>query len=975
MHILKDPSFFLTNKSEAPQGEKLGLINPLSKSSCNWLGNSYISDGANLKVIVLQIRMKCANLVRLSRMTQIVSCPLDVLGSFVMKSNDIISYFQIGISGCTRVSLGPEFLLVLSVFVDAAACAFRVVATLSATSKMGFDEWYLVNLFICGLPPDNERWVSMYKPKTLSDAYCLAKLQESTHNFLIKSSNQPLFYSSKTNDSKEGVENNVGLRDVDVSWKEDVGSKEIELRVNGMDGSSKSGNKRMGLSSLICSGEIVDGAKGRKRNEINVSFLVSECDVVMNSNKGGWTSNFNKPVDIIKECSVEQKKGRKENNNQVASDIVLGKFVNEYAQQTKCEFLSFDKSANEYTICPIEGGIQKGCNKAANRFDVCNTKPESSIKSMWNQLFNDKKLATSFNANKIATIDVGMNLEKEVASDITTIDVLNSESSKLTKGGTESVDHGKGLVVNMAAGSDILKCYNTPLFELKYIFWLLRSFEFGDDKLYQQRRWAEDLEKETKSFINAVSQAGIGLRVLSSIKLTSGLELDTQFGVLKRKLSHLDVKSVIGHLESGGLGYVKFDMWKWPTRKKINGTQCIIKPMKWKFDMWRWPKRKKERKKESYVKLMFWYEDLYQEFGLECCRKKAVVLLFMFDAVVDGSSKIRKENEVKTKFAREGIKKIKGCKGGGGDKVVYVLVRVEWASGNVGATWKCIEDVEIQVRKIYCVDRADPLPFSIEDPTRSEAEIQSALERGEQRVRVNQDTRLEYRHVDLQTPANQAIFSIESEVLHFFCKFLRRKDFRQIRTPAIIAGTSEGGAVVFGLEYYNQPACLAQSPQFHKQMAICGDLQRFFTVVPVFRAEDSHKTRIRTGICLNSQVLMLKWRLTTITLSLFVEMFVEINKGCPQELEDIREQYPFKPLKYKKETLRLRFEQGIQMLKDAGIEVDPLADLNTETERTLGKLNIDCRYDTDFYILHRFPLAVRPFYTMPCPDNNARESL
>ncbi|GJX98671.1 aspartate--tRNA ligase 2, cytoplasmic-like protein [Tanacetum coccineum] len=49
--------------------------------------------------------------------------------------------------------------------------------------------------------------------------------------------------------------------------------------------------------------------------------------------------------------------------------------------------------------------------------------------------------------------------------------------------------------------------------------------------------------------------------------------------------------------------------------------------------------------------------------------------------------------------------------------------------------------VEIQVRKIYCVDRAAPvLPISIEDTARSEAEI-------EQLVRVNQDTRLNNRQM------------------------------------------------------------------------------------------------------------------------------------------------------------------------------------------------------------------------------------
>nr|GEV43226.1 hypothetical protein [Tanacetum cinerariifolium] len=47
MHILNDPSFFLTNKTVAPQGEELGLMMPLSESSCSCLDKSFISDGAN----------------------------------------------------------------------------------------------------------------------------------------------------------------------------------------------------------------------------------------------------------------------------------------------------------------------------------------------------------------------------------------------------------------------------------------------------------------------------------------------------------------------------------------------------------------------------------------------------------------------------------------------------------------------------------------------------------------------------------------------------------------------------------------------------------------------------------------------------------------------------------------------------------------------------------------------------------------
>jgi len=48
-------------------------------------------------------------------------------------------------------------------------------------------------------------------------------------------------------------------------------------------------------------------------------------------------------------------------------------------------------------------------------------------------------------------------------------------------------------------------------------------------------------------------------------------------------------------------------------------------------------------------------------------------------------------------------------------------------------------------------------------------------------------------------------------------------DFVEIHSPKLLGGTSEGGANVFKLKYFEQDACLAQSPQFYKQMALCGD--------------------------------------------------------------------------------------------------------------------------------------------------------
>ena len=79
------------------------------------------------------------------------------------------------------------------------------------------------------------------------------------------------------------------------------------------------------------------------------------------------------------------------------------------------------------------------------------------------------------------------------------------------------------------------------------------------------------------------------------------------------------------------------------------------------------------------------------------------------------------------------------------------------------------------------------------------------------------DTRLDNRVIDLRTPANQAIFRLQSAVCQLFREALLKESFVEIHTPKLIGGASEGGASVFKLSYMGQPACLAQSPQLYKQ--------------------------------------------------------------------------------------------------------------------------------------------------------------
>lgn len=159
--------------------------------------------------------------------------------------------------------------------------------------------------------------------------------------------------------------------------------------------------------------------------------------------------------------------------------------------------------------------------------------------------------------------------------------------------------------------------------------------------------------------------------------------------------------------------------------------------------------------------------------------------------------------------------------------------------------------VEIQISSLHCVCKAtQALPFQMEDACRpdsvKETDVGAYNEDDEVKREdgLGQKMRLDYRWLDLRTPANQSIFRIESMVGCLFRECLIQRGFIEIHSPKLIGGASEGGSDVFTLDYFGQPACLAMSPQLHKQMACaCSGFERVFTTGPVFRAENSNTRR------------------------------------------------------------------------------------------------------------------------------------
>ncbi|TFY74104.1 hypothetical protein EWM64_g9907, partial [Hericium alpestre] len=276
-----------------------------------------------------------------------------------------------------------------------------------------------------------------------------------------------------------------------------------------------------------------------------------------------------------------------------------------------------------------------------------------------------------------------------------------------------------------------------------------------------------------------------------------------------------------------------------------------------------------------------------------------------------------------------------------------------------------VGNVELHVSQIHLiVGLEERLPFTIDDAQRPETE---SAEADGQFNRVLLDTRLNNRVVDLRTQTNQAIFKLQAAISYFFRDFLDANGFTEIHSPKLQGAATESGASVFKVSYFKGSAFLAQSPQLAKQMAIAADFERVYEVGPVFRAEDSNTHRHLTefmGLDLEMTIEEHYHEVMELLDNLFKHMFQNLNEKYKKEIDTVGRQYPAEEFKWKEETLKLTFAQAIDFLAEDGVDRAVLDDINTENEKRLGRI-VKAKYDTDYFIIDKFPMELRPFYTMP----------
>ncbi|GAX26572.1 aspartyl-tRNA synthetase [Fistulifera solaris] len=283
-----------------------------------------------------------------------------------------------------------------------------------------------------------------------------------------------------------------------------------------------------------------------------------------------------------------------------------------------------------------------------------------------------------------------------------------------------------------------------------------------------------------------------------------------------------------------------------------------------------------------------------------------------------------------------------------------------------------VQDVELTIRRIHTVSKAAAvLPFLVEDAARSETEVEASQDTDRPFPRLGQEIRLDHRWMDLRAPANNAILRIQSAVCQLFREALYAEGFVEIHSPKLIAGESESGAGVFTTDYFGTTACLAQSPQLYKQMAIASDLPRVFEIGPVFRAENSNTRRHLcefTGLDLEMAIDDHYMETLEVIHKLFKHIFNGLETRWAKELAVVRQQYASEPVTFTDEPCVLHWPEAMDLLKDKFDLGDGMGDLNGAMELELGRI-VKEKYGTDFFMLDKYPSTIRPFYTMPDPED------
>ncbi len=175
--------------------------------------------------------------------------------------------------------------------------------------------------------------------------------------------------------------------------------------------------------------------------------------------------------------------------------------------------------------------------------------------------------------------------------------------------------------------------------------------------------------------------------------------------------------------------------------------------------------------------------------------------------------------------------------------------------------------VEIVAGDVEILNRADPLPFQLDE-------------------QVSEEVRLRYRYLDLRRELMSQRLRLRHAITRSMRGFLDAHDFIDIETPMLTKATPEGARdyLVPSRTHPGKFFALPQSPQIFKQLLMISGFERYYQIVRCFRDEDLRADRQPEFTQLDIETSFLtQAQITELMEALVRHLFREVLK---QELPD-----------------------------------------------------------------------------------------
>lgn len=232
-------------------------------------------------------------------------------------------------------------------------------------------------------------------------------------------------------------------------------------------------------------------------------------------------------------------------------------------------------------------------------------------------------------------------------------------------------------------------------------------------------------------------------------------------------------------------------------------------------------------------------------------------------------------------------------------------------------------------------------------------------------LNLSLDVDLSLRPFVLRHPYHRAIFKIQEGVVSGFRNFMLKNNFTEIHSPKIVKAGAEGGANIFKLDYFDQKAYLAQSPQFYKQ-TMAAVFDRVFEIAPVYRAEKHSTSRhLNEYIGLDFEMCFIDdmYDIMAMETGMLKAVMAELEKNYQHELKLLEVSIP--AIDY---IPALTFTEVKEILKGLSKASKLYYDLEPEEEQVICDY-VKKEMQSDFLFITHYPSSKRPFYAMDDKSN------